>query len=74
MTPPAGHNQPKPIQQVNGFKVGDRVVTPLGRIARITGFRQDGYIDAEYEGWHSREGSVPLQPHTLRKKEGGHVA
>ena len=29
---------------------GDMVQTPLGRIARITKVRRDGYLDAEYVG------------------------
>jgi hypothetical protein len=64
---PAGHHQPTQPKSVNGFHVGDRVVTPLGRIATITGFRVDGYVDAEYEGRHPTLSAVILQPHTLKR-------
>jgi hypothetical protein len=64
---PAGHNQPKKPDQIGGFRVGDRVVTPLGRTARISGLRMDGLLDADYEGWHSRDGSVILQPSLLKR-------
>lgn len=64
---PQGHHQPTKPQSLNGLKVGDRVVTPLGRIATITGLRNDGLVDAEYEGWHSRDGSVILQPQLLKR-------
>jgi hypothetical protein len=63
----AGHRQPKPPDSVAGFRVGDRVITPLGRAAVITGIRHDGFVDAEYSGWHSRDGTVILQPATLRR-------
>lgn len=62
-----GGNQPKKPESVAGYHVGDRVLTPLGRTARITAFRQDGLLDAEYEGWHSRDGSVILQPSLLKR-------
>ena len=64
---PAGHNQPKPPQSVNGLHVGDHVVTPLGRLATITGLRTDGYIDAQYDNQHPTLAAVILQPHTLKK-------
>ena len=64
---PAGHHQPQRPDQIGGFRVGDRVVTPLGRIARIAGLRVDGLLDADYEGWHSRDGSVILQPSLLKR-------
>jgi hypothetical protein len=64
---PAGHKPPPAPKQVNGFHVGDRVITSLGRIAIITGFRLDGYIDAEYEGRHPTLAAVILQPHLLKR-------
>ena len=64
---PAGHNPPKKPEHIGGFKVGDRVITPLGRTAVITGFRQDGMLDADYEGWHSRDGGVILQAQLLKR-------
>jgi len=64
---PAGHHPPKKPDQIAGFHVGDRVITPLGRIARISGIRLDGLLDADYEGWHSRDGSVILQPQLLKR-------
>ena len=67
MTP--GWHQPKPPHSIDGFHVGDRVVTPLGRIAKITGFRVDGYIDAEYEGRHPTLSAVILQPQTLKRAQ-----
>lgn len=43
---------PSAPTEYRGFRVGDLVVTPLGRIARITAFRVDSdYADAVYEGW-----------------------
>jgi len=64
---PTGHHQPRKPDQIGGFRIGDRVITPLGRIAHITGLRVDGLLDADYEGWHSRDGSVILQPSLLRR-------
>ena len=64
---PAGHHPPQRPDQIAGFRVGDKVITPLGRPAVITGLRVDGLLDADYEGWHSRDGSVILQPSLLRK-------
>lgn len=64
---PAGHNPPRKPEHIGGYRVGDLVRTPLGRIARITALRSDGMVDAEYEGWHSRDGSVILQPTLLTK-------
>ena len=64
---PAGHHQPKKPDHIGGFRVGDHVITPLGRTARISGLRMDGLLDAEYEGWHSRDGSVILQPSLLKR-------
>jgi hypothetical protein len=64
---PAGHHQPKKPDHIAGYRVGDRVITPLGRTAHITGLRTDGLLDAEYEGWHSRDGSVILQPSLLKR-------
>ena len=31
------------------WKIGELVRTPLGHLARITGYRDDGNLDAEYE-------------------------
>lgn len=57
----------KPPEHINGFRIGDRVKTPLGRIARIVGLRCDGYIEGEYEGQHPRLASVILQANQLVK-------
>jgi hypothetical protein len=62
-----GGHQPKPPASIAGFHVGDHVITPLGRLATITGLRVDGLLDAEYEGWHSRDGSVILQLSLLKR-------
>ena len=64
---PAGHHPPQRPDQIAGFRVGDKVITPLGRPAVITGLRVDGLLDADYEGWHSRDGSVILQPSLLKR-------
>ena len=64
-----GGNQAKRPEQINGFKVGDRVITPLGRYAIITGLRRDGFIDAKYENRHPALADVILQPNDLRLAE-----
>lgn len=47
-----GHHPKPPPESVRGFRVGDRVVTPLGRVATIVAFRRDSdYCDAVYDGW-----------------------
>jgi hypothetical protein len=66
---PTGHNQPKPPHSVNGFHVGDKVITPLGRIATIVAFRTDGYVDGLYESGHPTLAQVILQPQTLRRAQ-----
>ena len=64
---PTGHNQPRRPDQLNGLRVGDHVITPLGRHATITGLRVDGYVDASYDNQHPTLAAVILQPHTLKK-------
>jgi hypothetical protein len=44
----AMRKQPKAPDQVRGIRVGDTVMTPLGRIAVVTKIRIDGYLDAKY--------------------------
>ena len=62
-----GHHQPKRPDQIGGFRIGDRVLTPLGRTAIVTACRVDGLIDAKYEHQHPTLAEVILQPHTLKK-------
>lgn len=62
-----GLHQPRKPEHINGFRIGDRVITPLGRVAVITGFRQDGYIDGKYENQHPVLAAVILQPQLLRR-------
>lgn len=61
------HNKNKNPHQIAGVKVGDRVKTPLGRIAIILAVRPDGFLDARYEGQHPHLAEVILQPHMLQK-------
>ncbi len=61
------NNKNQNPHQIAGFRVGDRVITPLGRIARITLIRKDGFLDAQYEGRHPMLSEVILQPHSLKK-------
>jgi hypothetical protein len=62
-----GKATPRPTR-IAGFKPGDLVKTPLGRIARITACRTDELLDAKYVGPGSPwSADVILQPHTLEK-------
>ena len=56
-----------PKRSQDGFRVGDRVLTPMGRVARVTGLRRDEYLEAAYEDTHPTLAEVILQPKTLRK-------
>lgn len=58
----------KPPTEYRGFRVGDLVVTPLGRVARITAFRYDTDLcDAEYEGWPPTLAETILNVSTLKR-------
>lgn len=64
-----GHHPKPPPEQVRGFRVGDRVVTPLGRIATITKLRgpDSDYCDAVYDGWPPTLADVILNVSLLRR-------
>jgi hypothetical protein len=62
-----GHGAPNRPDSIGGFKPGDRVITSLGRPARIVGCRVDGFLDAEYEDRHPSLAAVILQPQFLRR-------
>lgn len=58
----------KTLTEYRGFRVGDRVVTPLGRIARIVAFRVDSdYVDCAYEHEHPTLAEVILQISHIRR-------
>lgn len=56
-----------PKRSQDGFSVGDRVLTPMGRIARITALRDDEYLEGKYEDAHPTLAEVILQPKLLLK-------
>jgi hypothetical protein len=54
-------------EQIAGFRVGDKVITPLGRKAEIVQCRIDGYLDARYLDWFGRDADPILQPNSLKR-------
>jgi hypothetical protein len=56
------------LAKSRAFGVGDRVLTPLGKVACVVRVRPDGYLDALYEG-KAMQGSpaVVLQPQHVRR-------
>lgn len=58
---------PRRERKLNGFRIGDRVLTPLGRVAIVTGLRDDGYLDARYENWGLTTADTILQAATLQR-------